>query len=144
MIEMLKTREILKEHKKHYLCWGSCRTDRWLLSRNGEAGQGGRGEHHQHDGSRSHQPRILRPVRILQSCVCVCVCVVAQSCLTPCDPMDCNPLDFSVLVMFQARIPEWIAICYSRRSDPGIEPKFPASPALAGRFSTTEPLGKLL
>ena len=32
-------------------------------------------------------------------CVCVCVCVfssVAQSCLTPCDPMDCSTPGFLV------------------------------------------------
>ena len=30
-------------------------------------------------------------------CVCVCVCVlVAQSCLTLCNPMDCSPLGSSV------------------------------------------------
>ena len=29
-------------------------------------------------------------------CVCVCVCLVAQSCLTLCDPMDCSPPGSSV------------------------------------------------
>ena len=28
--------------------------------------------------------------------VLVCVCLVAQSCLTLCDPMDCSPPGFSV------------------------------------------------
>ena len=38
-------------------------------------------------------------------CVCVCVCVlVAQSCQTLCDPMDCSPPGFSVLRILQARI----------------------------------------
>ena len=52
-------------------------------------------------------------------CVCVCVCVcseVAQSCLTPCDPMDCSPPGSSVHGIFQARVLEWIAISFSRGS----------------------------
>ena len=36
------------------------------------------------------------------------MCVVAQSCLTLWDPMDCSPLDFSVHRIFQARILEWV------------------------------------
>ena len=53
-------------------------------------------------------------------CVCVCVCVsymlVTQSCPTLCNPMDCNSPDFSVHGNFQARILEWVAIPFSRRS----------------------------
>ena len=41
---------------------------------------------------------------------------VAQSCLTLCDPMDCSPPGCSVHEIFQARIPEWVAISFSRRS----------------------------
>ena len=40
----------------------------------------------------------------------------AQSCLTLCDPMDCSPSGSSVHGIFQARILEWVAISYSRRS----------------------------
>ena len=48
----------------------------------------------------------------------------------------------SVHGIFQARILEWAAISFSRRSlDPGIKLM---SPALAGRFFTTEPPGKLI
>ena len=44
-------------------------------------------------------------------CVCMCVCVlVAQSCPTPCDPMDCNPAGFSVHGILQARVLEWVVI----------------------------------
>ena len=44
---------------------------------------------------------------------------------------------------FQARILESVAISFSRGfPDPGIEPMFPESPALAGRFFTTESPGK--
>ena len=38
---------------------------------------------------------------------------VAQSCLTVCDPMDCNLLGSSVHRIFQARVLEWGAISFS-------------------------------
>ena len=38
---------------------------------------------------------------------------VAQSCLTPCDPMDCSPPGSSVHGIFQARVLEWGAITFS-------------------------------
>ena len=41
---------------------------------------------------------------------------VTQSCLTLCDPVDCNLLGFSVHGILQARILEWIAIPFSRGS----------------------------
>ena len=47
--------------------------------------------------------------------VCVCVCVlVAQSCLTLCDTMDCGLPGTSVQRILQARILEWAAISFSR------------------------------
>ena len=53
---------------------------------------------------------------------CVCV-LIAQSCLTLCDPMNCSPPDFSVHGILQARILEWVAIPFSGDlPDPGIEP----------------------
>ena len=42
--------------------------------------------------------------------------LVAQSCPTICDPMDCSPPGSSVHGIFQARILEWIAISFSRGS----------------------------
>ena len=45
-----------------------------------------------------------------------CWCSVAQSCPTLCNPMDCSPPGSSVHGIFQARILEWIAIPFSRRS----------------------------
>ena len=60
----------------------------------------------------------------------------------------CEPMDHNLLVSFpssfpgtsQARILEWVAISFSRGSSwSRVEPP---SPALAGRFLTTEPLGK--
>ena len=46
----------------------------------------------------------------------VCMCMHAQSCLTFCDPIDCNPPNSSVHVIFQARIVKWVAIPFSRGS----------------------------
>ena len=39
---------------------------------------------------------------------------VAQSCPTLCDPMDCSLQGFSVHGIFQARVPECVAIAVSR------------------------------
>ena len=44
--------------------------------------------------------------------------VKAQSCLTLCDPVDCNLPGSSIHGIFQARILEWVAISFSRRSFP--------------------------
>ena len=41
---------------------------------------------------------------------------VAQSCLTLCDPIDCGPPGSSVHGILQARILEWVAISFSRKS----------------------------
>ena len=48
--------------------------------------------------------------------VSVCACSVAQSCLTLCDPKDCNLPGSSVHGMFQARMLEWVAVSSSRGS----------------------------
>ena len=62
--------------------------------------------------------------------------LVANSCSTLCNPMDCSPPGSSVHGISQARILEWVAISFSRGlPDPRIEP---VSPALAGRFFTIE------
>ena len=45
----------------------------------------------------------------------VCM-LVAQSCLTFCDPMDCSPSGFSVHGLLQARILEWVVIPFSTGS----------------------------
>ena len=42
--------------------------------------------------------------------------LVAQSCLTFCDPVDCSPPGFSVHGILQARILKWVAIPFSRGS----------------------------
>ena len=71
-----------------------------------------------------------------QGALCCAVCC-AQSCLTLCDPMDCSLPGPSVHGISQARILEWLPFPSPEHlPDPGIEP---VSPALAGRFFTTEP-----
>ena len=44
---------------------------------------------------------------------CWCV-LVSQSCLTPCDPMDCSPPGSSIHGTLQARRLEWLAISFLR------------------------------
>ena len=44
------------------------------------------------------------------------IVLVAQLCLTLCNPLDCNLPDFSVLGIFQARILDLVAISFSRGS----------------------------
>ena len=43
---------------------------------------------------------------------------VTQSCPTLCDPMDYSLPGSSICGVFQARILEWVAISFSRRSSP--------------------------
>ena len=42
------------------------------------------------------------------------MCVIAQSCLTLCNPVDCSLPVSSVCGISQARILEWVAISFSR------------------------------
>ena len=60
--------------------------------------------------------------------------LVAQLCLTLCDPMDCSPQGSSVHEIFQARILEWVAISFSRGSSQSRD-RTPVS-CTAGRFFT--------
>ena len=67
------------------------------------------------------------------------VCIHAHSCPTLCDPIDCSLPGSSVYGISQARIVEWVAISSSRDlPDPGIEPLLLMSPAMTGRFFTTD------
>ena len=60
--------------------------------------------------------------------------LVAQSCLTLCDPRDCSPPGSSVHEIFQARILEWVAIFFSRGSS---QPRDQTQVSCtAGRFFT--------
>ena len=64
----------------------------------------------------------------------------AQSCLILGNPMDCSPPCSTVHAIFQARIPERVAIFSPEfLPNPEIEP---VSPVLAGRYLTTEPPDK--
>ena len=71
------------------------------------------------------------------------LCVCAQLCLTLYDSIACQAprsMEFS-------RQEYWHGLPFPTPGDlpdPGIKPVFPAPPALASRFSTTEPLGKAL
>ena len=73
-----------------------------------------------------------------------CVCLVAQLYPTLCDLMNYSPPGSSSYEIFQARILEWVAILFSKGGLPNPEIKFTSlvSPALPGRFFTTEPPGK--
>ena len=69
-----------------------------------------------------------------------CVCIHAksfQSCLNLCNAMDCSPPGSSVHGVFQARILEWVAMPFSRRSpDSRIKLASLTSPAFSGWFFT--------
>ena len=79
-------------------------------------------------------------LQALFSFLCVIGCaLVAQSCLTLCDPMD-SP-GFSIHGILQTRILEWVAIPFSSGSSKGIEPR---SPALQADSLPSEPPGKPL
>ena len=59
------------------------------------------------------------------------------------DSMDCSLPGSSEHRVIPARALEWVAISYSRDlSDPGIEPKSPVSPTLAGEILTAVPSGR--
>ena len=59
----------------------------------------------------------------LLSDACAVLCLVAQLCLTYCNPMDCSLPGSSVRGILQARILEWVAVSSSRGlPDPGIKP----------------------
>ena len=69
----------------------------------------------------------------------MCV-LVAQSCLTLCNPMDRGAWQATVHGILQARILEWVAIPFSRDlPNPGIER---GPPALQADSSSSEPLGE--
>ena len=63
-----------------------------------------------------------------------CCCFVTKSCLTLCEPMDCNPPDSSVHGISHARRLEWLAISFSRGSSPSRDQI--CISCIAGRFFT--------
>ena len=61
--------------------------------------------------------------------------LVAQSCLTLCNPMDCSPSDSAVHGILQERIMEWVAFpTPGDVPNPGIEPGSPALLAVSLPF----------
>ena len=68
------------------------------------------------------------------------MCMCAQSCPVLCNLMDCS----SVHGFFQGKNTRMTCHCLLWKifPIPGIKPTSPASPALTGRFFTTEPPGK--
>ena len=87
-------------------------------------------------------PFIAKNVSWPEPAVVQGVCMlVTQSCLTLCDPMDRIPCQAPLSMGF-SRPEYWNGLLFpspGHLPDPEIEP---ASPALAGGFSTTEPPGK--
>ena len=69
-----------------------------------------------------------------------CCCLVAQSCLTLCDPMACSLPGTSVHGFLQAWILEWVAMPSSRGSSWPRDRTWVS--CTAGRFFTAEPPGK--
>ena len=65
--------------------------------------------------------------------------LVAQSCPTLCDPVDCGPSGSSVLGLLQARIPEWVAIPFSGDlPTQGLKPGLPHCRQILCRLSPRE------
>ena len=74
---------------------------------------------------------------------CTSSCAVAQSRLTLGDSVDCSPPGPSVHGISQARMLEWVSISFSRESSrPRDQTLISCISCVAGRFLTTEPLGK--
>ena len=74
----------------------------------------------------------------------VCVCVCALSCVWPfCDPQGCSLPGFSVHGILQAKNTGLVCSFLLQGNFPNldVEPVSLASPALAGRFFTTVPIG---
>ena len=81
--------------------------------------------------------REIPPRKYFKNCCC---CLIAKSFLILCNPMDCSSPGPSVRGTCQARILEWVAISFSRRSS---QPRDQIHiSCLAGRFFTTTPPGK--
>ena len=90
-------------------------------------------------------------LKLFSDCVYVCMCVCVSvyvpvhahtpSYPTLCNPMDCSPPGSSVL-SWQEYWSGWPFPPPGDLPDPGIKSRCLASPALAGGFFTTEPLGK--
>ena len=86
----------------------------------------------------STQPPFSSPKHVLYCCCCL----VTKSCQFFCDLVDCSLPGFSIHGTSQARIPEWVAVFFSRRS---FQPRDQTCISyIAGRFFATEPPGNAL
>ena len=84
---------------------------------------------------------IFRYVKIKTKITLVCCCLVAKSCLTLCDPMDCNSPGSSVHGVLQEG--DWSELPFpfpEALPNPGTEPR---SPALWAVSLSSEPSGKM-
>ena len=82
----------------------------------------------------------LNSFRMETGCVCVCVCVRTQLWLTLCNPMDYSLPGSSLHGISQARIPEWVAIPFSRGSSRSRDQTHFSY--IAGGFFTAKPWTK--
>ena len=72
--------------------------------------------------------------RLTERQIPYCIASCSKSCLTLCNPMDCSQPASSVHGILQARIPEWFAIPFSRKS---FQPRDQTQVScIAGRFLT--------
>ena len=70
------------------------------------------GKEKERDGRREGGKKLKTIERQIE----VRACSIAKSCLTLCNPIDCNPPGSSVHGILQARILEWVATPSSRGS----------------------------
>ena len=77
---------------------------------------------------------------IIYITLCAVLCVVALSCPTLCNCMDCSPPGSSVHGILQARILEWVAMPSSRESSQ-VRDRTQVS-GIAGRFFTVGATGE--
>ena len=93
------------------------------------------------DGDYSHA--VKRRLLLGRKAMTNLVVLVTQSCVTLCDPMDCSLPGFPVHGFSRQEYLSGLPFpSPADLPDPRIESSSPAVPALAGRFFTTEPLGK--
>ena len=96
-------------------------------------------------GPAEEEERATGSNRTCRTSSAVCVHTQSESCPTLCDPRDCRPPGPSAMGFIRQEY--WKGLPCPPPGDlpdPGIDPEFPASPALAGRFFTTEPPGTSL
>ena len=74
--------------------------------------------------------------------ITACLCLVAQSCPTLGDPVDCSPQTPLSMGILQARILAWVAISFSRGSSRPRDQIYIS--CIAGRFFTVRAISCLL